>query len=62
MRRSPPISRPSSAAHEPAGVTVSVGGEIGEVGGKNSDIHELHAYMDGFNREADRSAAATWSA
>jgi fructose/tagatose bisphosphate aldolase len=36
---------------EPQGVTVSVGGEIGEVGGKNSDIHELHAYMDGFNRK-----------
>jgi fructose/tagatose bisphosphate aldolase len=35
--------------HEPKGVTVSVGGEIGEVGGKNSDVHELHAYMDGFN-------------
>src|SRR4029077_20542322 len=33
---------------EPHGVTVSVGGEIGEVGGKNSDVHELHAYMDGF--------------
>jgi fructose/tagatose bisphosphate aldolase len=36
--------------HQPTGVTVSVGGEIGEVGGKNSDVHELHAYMDGFNR------------
>jgi fructose/tagatose bisphosphate aldolase len=35
--------------NEPSGVTVSVGGEIGEVGGKNSDVHELHAYMDGFN-------------
>src|SRR5712692_7040460 len=35
--------------HQPQGVTVSVGGEIGEVGGKNSDVHELHAYMDGFN-------------
>jgi fructose/tagatose bisphosphate aldolase len=35
--------------HEPQGVTVSVGGEIGEVGGKNSDVHELHAYMAGFN-------------
>jgi fructose/tagatose bisphosphate aldolase len=34
---------------EPKGVTVSVGGEIGEVGGKNSDVHELRAYMDGFN-------------
>jgi fructose/tagatose bisphosphate aldolase len=36
---------------EPKGVTVSVGGEIGEVGGKNSDVHELHAYMDGFNHK-----------
>ncbi len=36
---------------EPDGVTVSVGGEIGEVGGKNSDVHELHAYMNGFNRK-----------
>ena len=35
--------------HEPPGVTVSVGGEIGEVGGKNSHVHELHAYMDGYN-------------
>jgi fructose/tagatose bisphosphate aldolase len=34
--------------HEPAGVTISVGGEIGEVGGKNSDIHELHAFMRGY--------------
>jgi fructose/tagatose bisphosphate aldolase len=29
-------------------VTVSVGGEIGEVGGKNSDVHELRAYMEGY--------------
>jgi fructose/tagatose bisphosphate aldolase len=36
--------------HEPDGVTVSVGGEIGEVGGKNSTVEELEAYMDGFNR------------
>ncbi len=35
--------------NEPKDVTVSVGGEIGEVGGKNSDVHELHAYMKGFN-------------
>jgi fructose/tagatose bisphosphate aldolase len=34
--------------HEPDGVTVSVGGEIGEVGGKNSDVHELHAFMKGY--------------
>ena len=31
--------------HEPKGVTVSVGGEIGEVGGKNSTPAELHAFM-----------------
>jgi fructose-bisphosphate aldolase, class II len=36
---------------QPQGVTVSIGGEIGEVGGKNSDVHELHAYMGGFNRK-----------
>jgi fructose/tagatose bisphosphate aldolase len=31
--------------HEPRGVTVSVGGEIGEVGGKNSTPEELEAFM-----------------
>jgi fructose/tagatose bisphosphate aldolase len=41
-------------SHEPRGLTVSVGGEIGEVGGKNSDVHELHAYMDGFDAELKR--------
>lgn len=34
---------------EPRGVTVSVGGEIGEVGTSNSTIEELEAFMDGFN-------------
>ena len=34
---------------EPNGVTVSVGGEIGEVGEKNSTVEELVAYMDGYN-------------
>src|SRR5258706_10448837 len=34
---------------EPQGVTVSVGGRIGEGGGKNSEVHELRAYMDGYN-------------
>jgi fructose/tagatose bisphosphate aldolase len=37
-------------SREPRGVTVSVGAEIGEVGGKNSDVHELAAFMDGYNR------------
>jgi fructose/tagatose bisphosphate aldolase len=43
--------------HEPSGVTISVGGEIGEVGGKNSDVHELHAYMKGFNRKLEERGA-----
>jgi len=36
-------------ALEPRGVTISVGGEIGEVGTSNSTIEELEAFMDGFN-------------
>ena len=36
--------------HEPQGVTVSVGAEIGEVGMKNSTVEELHAFMGGYNR------------
>lgn len=36
---------------EPNGVTVSLGGEIGEVGGHNSTVPELHAFMQGYNRE-----------
>jgi fructose-bisphosphate aldolase, class II len=39
---------------EPEGVTVSVGAEIGEVGGKNSDVHELRAFMDGYTRTLRR--------
>jgi fructose/tagatose bisphosphate aldolase len=35
-------------AHEPPGITVSVGGEIGEVGGKNSTVEELEAFMEGY--------------
>jgi fructose/tagatose bisphosphate aldolase len=33
---------------EPAGVTISLGGEIGEVGEKNSTPEELDAYMQGY--------------
>ena len=39
---------------EPEGVTVSVGAEIGEVGGKNSDVHELEAFMEGYTRTLQR--------
>ena len=35
--------------NEPEGVTVSVGGEIGEVGKTNSTEEELRTYMDNFN-------------
>lgn len=31
---------------EPKGITVSVGGEIGEVGGKNSTVEEFRSYMN----------------
>ena len=40
---------------QPAGVDISIGGEIGEIGGKNSSPEELRAYLDGF-RETFRSA------
>ena len=36
---------------EPDGITVSLGGEIGEVGHKNSTVEELHAFMQGYQRE-----------
>jgi fructose-bisphosphate aldolase class II len=34
---------------EPKGVTISLGGEIGEVGTENSTVAELEAFMDGYN-------------
>jgi fructose/tagatose bisphosphate aldolase len=34
---------------QPDGVEISTGGEIGEIGGKNSTPDELRAYLDGFN-------------
>jgi fructose-bisphosphate aldolase, class II len=33
---------------QPAGVTISIGGEIGEVGKSNSTEEELRAYLDGY--------------
>ncbi len=35
---------------EPEGITISLGGEIGEVGHKNSTVEELRAFMDGYNK------------
>lgn len=48
--------------YQPEGVTVSVGGEIGEVGTENSTPEELRAYMDGYNRELARLAEKTGGA
>lgn len=37
-------------AHQPEGVDISIGGEIGEVGKENSTPEELRAYMAGYLR------------
>ncbi len=41
---------------EADGVTISVGGEIGEVGKENSNEAELRAYLDGYRSELARRA------
>ena len=43
-------------AAEPKGVTISLGGEIGEVGTENSTVEELRAFMDGFERTRKKQA------
>ncbi|MBK8784005.1 MAG: class II fructose-bisphosphate aldolase [Anaerolineales bacterium] len=43
-------------ANEPAGVTISIGGEIGEVGTNNSTEPELRAYMDAYNENLKKLA------
>lgn len=43
-------------SQEPKGVTISIGGEIGEVGTENSTVPELRAFMDGFNAELAKVA------
>jgi fructose/tagatose bisphosphate aldolase len=35
---------------QPKGIEISIGGEIGEVGHKNSTVEELSAFMDGYNK------------
>ena len=42
--------------NEPDGLTVSIGGEIGEVGKQNSTEEELRAYLDGYYRELGQRA------
>jgi len=41
-------------SHQPAGVQISIGGEIGEVGGHNSTEEELRAYLDLYGEELKR--------
>jgi fructose/tagatose bisphosphate aldolase len=43
---------------EPEGITVSVGGEIGEVGGKNSTVAALQTFMDGYLEELKKRGPA----
>jgi fructose/tagatose bisphosphate aldolase len=53
------------AAHvrslEPKGMTISIGGEIGEVGKKNSTPEEFTAYMDGLLEDLNRRSPSTGS-
>jgi fructose/tagatose bisphosphate aldolase len=44
---------------EPASMTVSIGGEIGEVGKQNSTEEELRAYLDGYRRALDALAGTS---
>jgi fructose/tagatose bisphosphate aldolase len=44
---------------EPEGVTVSIGGEIGEVGGQNSTEEELRIYTEQFNEKLEKIAPGT---
>ena len=46
---------------EPEAITVSVGGEIGEVGKENSNENELRAYLDNFNELLDNDNKGTRS-
>lgn len=38
---------------QPEGIQISIGGEIGEVGGKNSTPEELEAFMEGYRSSLD---------
>lgn len=37
-------------AIQPVGITISIGGEIGHIGGKNSNVDEFRAFMNGFKQ------------
>lgn len=40
--------------HQPEGVMISIGGEIGEVGGRNSTVEELRVYLEGFTESLNK--------
>ncbi|UCB56828.1 MAG: class II fructose-bisphosphate aldolase [Candidatus Omnitrophota bacterium] len=40
---------------QPKDITVSVGGEIGEVGGKNTTPEEFRAFMEGYKKELNKN-------
>ena len=42
---------------EPKGITVSVGGEIGEIGHQNSTPEDLHAFMEGLEKRLAKGSA-----
>jgi fructose/tagatose bisphosphate aldolase len=44
---------------EPKGITVSVGGEIGEIGHQNSTPEDLHAFMAGLEDKLDKDLVGT---
>jgi fructose-bisphosphate aldolase, class II len=44
---------------QPEGVTISIGGEIGEVGTQNSTVEELQMYMDGFDETLGKRSPGT---
>jgi fructose-bisphosphate aldolase class II len=44
---------------QPDGITISIGGEIGEVGTANSTVEELETYMDGFNETLRKRSPGT---
>ncbi|MEP7380796.1 MAG: class II fructose-bisphosphate aldolase [Gemmatimonadota bacterium] len=46
-------------SQEPKGVTISIGGEIGEVGTENSTVPELRAFVDGFRAALECMAPGT---
>lgn len=38
---------------QPEGITISLGGEIGHIGGKNSTVEDFTSFLDGFNAGLD---------